>query len=165
MELFIRLIDGHPYEHPIYAENLLQAFPHVDINNLTSEFARFERVAPPTAGMYEVVEGPTYQWVDGVVKDVWTTREMTVAERSAKNEQMVQGAYELRDFFKTLALQGINDVESDEVRHALRDYVAVLDSYVVVDPANPMVPLPPRVGDDGAVLTTTAPGAAPYVTG
>jgi hypothetical protein len=34
---------------------------------------------------YEVYEGVSYQWVDGVVKDVHTVRPMTDEERAAKD--------------------------------------------------------------------------------
>jgi hypothetical protein len=84
MELFIQIRDNQPYEHPILADNFRQAFPQIDTNHLPAEFARFYRVPPPNAGVYEVVDGPVYQWVDGVVKDVWSVRPMTAEEKQAK---------------------------------------------------------------------------------
>ena len=45
MELFIRLVNGEPFEHPIMGDNFREAFPHIDTDNLPSEFARFLRVA------------------------------------------------------------------------------------------------------------------------
>jgi hypothetical protein len=84
MELFIRIVNGQPFEHPIFKENLLQAFSDVDVNNLPAEFARFERVAVPELGLYEVYEGVTYGLVDGVYKDVHHIRLMTDAEKEAK---------------------------------------------------------------------------------
>lgn len=87
MELYIKIFNGLPHEHPIVKDNFQQAFPNIDVNNLPSEFARFERVAcPNNAGVYEINE-VSYQWVDGVVKDVWTVRAMTVEEKTAKIEQ------------------------------------------------------------------------------
>lgn len=73
MELFIRIVDGQPFEHPILGDNFRQAFPNVDVDNLPPEFARFERVPCPNPdeGYYLVAATCTYQWVDGVVKDVW----------------------------------------------------------------------------------------------
>lgn len=84
MKLFIRIKDGQPFEHPILGDNFRQAFPHVDINNPPPEFARFERVAPPVTCVYEVYEGVTYEWVDGIVKDVHHVRAMTAEEKTAK---------------------------------------------------------------------------------
>lgn len=84
MELFIRIVDGQPFDHPIFAENFYKAFPNIDTNNLPSEFARFERVeCPYSAGPYEF-NVSSYQWVDGIVKDVWTVQSMTQEEKDAK---------------------------------------------------------------------------------
>jgi hypothetical protein len=165
MELFIQIRDGQPYEHPIFAENFQQAFPHIDTNNLPPEFARFERIPQPAPGVYEVVEGPVYQWVDGMVSDVWTVRPMTDAEREVKTQQLIDGAYSMRDFFKTVAQQKIDEATTDQARQVWTDYLAQLDAYTVTDPVNPQVPMPPRIDKDGNVLTTTAPGSAPDVTG
>lgn len=165
MELFIQIRDGQPYEHPIFADNFQQAFPHIDINNLPREFARFERIPQPTSGAYELVEGPVYQWVDGIVKDVWAVRPMTDTERAVKNEQLTQEAYGVRDFLKTVAQQKINEATTDEARQVWMEYLAQLDAYVVVDPADPKIPPPPVVRPDGVVLSTSAPGSMPSVTG
>lgn len=88
MELFIRIKDGQPFEHPIFGDNFRQAFPDVDVNNLPPEFARFERVERPVLDQYEVLvsEDPTYELVDGVYKDVWKKRDMTAEERVAKRQ-------------------------------------------------------------------------------
>lgn len=90
MELFIRIKDGQPFEHPIFGDNFRQAFPDVDINNLPPEFAKFERVERPTIGLYEVLESeqPTYQLIDGIYKDVWLIRQMTVEEKLAKQQEI-----------------------------------------------------------------------------
>jgi len=81
MELYIRIVDGQPFEHPIFGDNFRQAFPDVDTNNLPPEFARFERIDAPECGEYEkpIV---TYGWVDGIVKDIWTIVEMTAEEKA-----------------------------------------------------------------------------------
>jgi hypothetical protein len=88
MELYIRIIDGQPFEHPILGDNFRDAFPHIDVNNLPSEFARFERVAHPLYGVYEVYEGVTYEWFDNVVKDVHHVRSMTEQERQTKIDEV-----------------------------------------------------------------------------
>jgi hypothetical protein len=165
MELFIQIREGQPYEHPIFADNFQQAFPNIDLNNLPPEFARFERVPQPISNVYEVVEGPTYQWIDGKVKDVWAVRPMTDAEREVKTQQLIDGAYSMRDFYKTLAQQKINEAPTDQARQAWTHYLDELNAYTVTDPVNPQVPMPPRVDKDGTVLTTAASGSAPDVKG
>jgi len=84
MELFIRIVDGQPFEHPIFGDNFCQAFPDVDTNNLPPEFAKFERVEAPRLGVYEVYEGVTYERDGAVFKDVHRIRPMTNAEKEAK---------------------------------------------------------------------------------
>ena len=90
MELYIKIKDGQPFEHPIIGDNFRQAFPDVDVNNLPSDFFKFERVVcnvrPST---YEVVQNE-YQWVGGVVKDVWSLRPMTQEEKTAKIDLAMQ---------------------------------------------------------------------------
>ena len=86
MNLYIQLENGEPVNHPIMEDNLRQAFPEMDLNNLPETFARFERVMSPETSVYEINEGLTYEWVDGVVKDVHHVRAMTVEEQTAKQD-------------------------------------------------------------------------------
>lgn len=89
MELFIRIVDGQPFEHPILGNNFRQAFPEIDVNNLPPEFARFERVPRPFP-VYATLNSdqPTYQWVDGVVKDVWDVTHMSEQEITDKQNEV-----------------------------------------------------------------------------
>ena len=84
MELYIRIKDGQPFEHPIFKDNFQQAFPKIDTNNLPSEFARFERIEQPVIGVYDIYEGVTYEWEGNIVKDVHHARAMTAEEKIAK---------------------------------------------------------------------------------
>lgn len=88
MELYIRIKDGLPFEHPILGDNFRQAFPNIDTENLPPEFARFVRVAPPTVGVFEVCEECVYELVDGVYTDVHNVRPMTAEEKAARIEQV-----------------------------------------------------------------------------
>ena len=101
MELFIRVKDGQPFEHPIFADNFHQAFPEVDVNNLPAGFARFERVAPPVLGPYEVYEGVSYGLrADGVHTDFHQVRQMTNEEITTKQEA-VKADWAAADGFKS----------------------------------------------------------------
>lgn len=84
MELYIRIKDGLPFEHPILGDNFREAFIGIDTDNLPPEFARFVRVAPPIIGVFEVCEECTYELVDGVYTDVHNVRPMTAEEKTAK---------------------------------------------------------------------------------
>ena len=85
MELYIRIVDGQPVDHPILGDNFKQAYPHIDTNNLPADFARFVRVDRPSYNrIYQYISpASTYQWVDGVVMDVWENRDMTPEEKAA----------------------------------------------------------------------------------
>jgi hypothetical protein len=88
MELYIQIKNGQPFEHPIFEENFRQAFPNVDTNNLPAWAAKFERINPPSVKPYEIYEGVTYEWVDGVVKDIHHVREMNTQEKQEKQEKV-----------------------------------------------------------------------------
>ena len=88
MELFIRIKNGQPFEHPIFGNNFRQAFPDIDTDNLPVDFARFVRIEPPNINVYEVYEGVTYEWFDGIVKDVHHVRSMTLEEKNEKQEKV-----------------------------------------------------------------------------
>ena len=90
MELFIRIVDGQPFEHPILGENFRQAFPDIDTENLPKEFAKFVRVQKPTLGVYEIYEGVSYGLVNGVWTDVHSIRQFTSEEKLAKQNQVKQ---------------------------------------------------------------------------
>ena len=165
MKLYIQIKDGQPFQHPIFGDNFRQAFPHIDVNNLPVEFARFERVEKPNTASPFQVEEVSYQWVGGVVKDVWTVREMTDAERAEKTavltEQLLNGIEQRRVY----AQERIANGQDETTRQAFTDYLAVLNAYVLEDVANPNIPNPPKTTIDGRVLPLDTSGSAPNVIG
>ena len=84
MDLFIRLKNGNPFEHPILGDNFRQVFPDVDVNNLPEWAVKFVRVECPTIDVYDVYEGVTYEWSNNVVTDVHHIRLMTDDEKLEK---------------------------------------------------------------------------------
>jgi hypothetical protein len=84
MELYIQIVNGQPFQHPIMGDNFRQAFPDVDVNNLPSKFAKFVRVELSTLGVYDLHVGSTYEWQGGVVTDAHQVRAMTAEEITAK---------------------------------------------------------------------------------
>lgn len=98
MKLFIRIIDGKPFEHPILQENFCQAFPEVDIENLPINFAEFIRVETPFIDKFQVYEGVTYEKDEDayIWRDVHHVREMNEEEKQTyitnlKNQEMPLG--------------------------------------------------------------------------
>jgi hypothetical protein len=86
MELFIRIKDGQPFEHPIMENNFREAFPEVDTNNLPAEFARFVRIEPPTVGPYEKSRTVSYQLVNGMYTDVYVCEQLSEAHIAIKQQ-------------------------------------------------------------------------------
>jgi hypothetical protein len=86
MELFIRIKNGQPFEHPIFGDNFREAFPNVDTNNLPAEFARFVRVEAPVVGPYEKSRTVSYQLINGVYTDVFSIEQITDEEIAAKQQ-------------------------------------------------------------------------------
>lgn len=84
MELYIQLQDGQPVGHPIHGDNFREAFPHIDVNNLPSNFAVFKRIPVPVVGPYEINEGVTYEKVGDVYLDKHNIRPMTAEEKAIK---------------------------------------------------------------------------------
>ena len=87
MDLFIRVVDGAPFEHPIFGDNFRDAFPDIDPDNLPSNFARFVRIERPVIGVYEVCDSCTYEWDGDTVTDVHHVRNMTAEEKTAKQDE------------------------------------------------------------------------------
>lgn len=89
MRLFIRIVDGKPFEHPIIEGNFIQAFPDEDIDNLSENFAPFTRLQQPQAGPYEEFTGVEYISDDnGGFKDHFVFRQFTAEEIAAKQQQI-----------------------------------------------------------------------------
>ena len=87
MQLYIKLLNNKPVDHPIARENMLSAYPSVDLDNLPHDWAEFVRVPPPKIGPYEVVEG-VYEWVGDVIKDVWYVYPMSPEEKAVKQDRV-----------------------------------------------------------------------------
>ena len=89
MRLYIEIENDQPKNHPAFEDNLMHAF-----NQIPSNWEFFVRVERPTLGVYQIMDTqePTYQKIDGVWTDVWAVREMTVEEKTAKQQ-------EVRDLF------------------------------------------------------------------
>jgi hypothetical protein len=83
MNLYIQTQDGQPINHPALEDNLLQVFGAIPEN-----WEPFIRVEKPIPTMYQVLEAedPVYTKVNNVWTDVWLLRDMTDAEKIAKQQ-------------------------------------------------------------------------------
>ena len=85
--LYIQMRDGQTYQHPIFEQNMREAFPDVDLSNLPEGFCRFVRVDRPALGPYEKNQTCSYVAVEGSEKtytDEWSCEDMTAEEVTAK---------------------------------------------------------------------------------
>lgn len=85
MKLYIRLKNGAPFEHPITEHNLLQSFPHIDLNNLPEYISIFEKTDPHITKVYETAD-LIYSVENNVVKERWSIRSMTDQEKKEKQD-------------------------------------------------------------------------------
>ena len=86
MNLYIETENGQTKNHPAFEDNLIQAFGAVP-----TQWEPFNRVEKPVATIYQVFdsEEPTYQKIDGVWTDVWSLRDMTAEEKTAKQQAII----------------------------------------------------------------------------
>jgi hypothetical protein len=147
LELYIQIRDGQPHEHPIFADNFRDAFPDVDTENLPDTFAKFIRVDAPVPDTYEVYEGVSYQWVDGVVKDVHSVRAMTDEERATKDAELAELATQNANAMHPIRMERCQTT-ADETEDAVQkqlwlDCLAAHQAWVL-ESVNPITPAFPR---------------------
>ena len=86
MNFYIETENGQTKNHPAFEDNLLQAF-----GAIPEHWEPFVRVERPTLGVYQLLESDeaVYAKVDGVWTDVWSVRNMTVEEKTAKQQEAI----------------------------------------------------------------------------
>lgn len=166
-ELFIQIKYGQPYQHPIFGDNFREAFPHVDVNNLPPEFARFKRIpCPVNAGEFEI-DFVTYQWVNGIVQDVWSVRPMTEEERTEYLNYKTMRVNHNAGILRELAQDGVTNSPEGPVRDAWIAFKEQMDAWVLVDVNKPNFPKAPLFDSNGQLISTNLdiPSGAPNVIG
>lgn len=128
MDLYIRLIDNQPVDHPLVKENVQSAFPDIDFNNLPIWLVKFERVPPPIIGPYEKNQRNVYEFVGEIVKDVWYTDPMTNEEIIEKQNQ-IKESWEEYGFASWVFNEGTCDFDPPV------PYPADIDEYYEWDEA------------------------------
>jgi hypothetical protein len=91
MNLYIKIENGKPVDHPAFMDNLIQAFGAVPSN--WEQFIRIERPVPT---VYQILDSqePTYEFNEqlGYWTDTWALRDMTDVEKTAK-QQAIKDAW------------------------------------------------------------------------
>jgi hypothetical protein len=85
MNLYIETENGVTKNHPAFEDNLIEAF-----GSVPAHWEPFIRVERPS-GIYQILESfnPTYEKVNGIWTDVWAVRDMTVEEKTAKQQAVI----------------------------------------------------------------------------
>lgn len=86
MKLYIETENGVVKNHPAFEDNLKQAF-----GVIPAHWEPFTRVERPVPLVYQVLESdePVYAKIDGVWTDVWSLRDMTAEEKTAKQQEVI----------------------------------------------------------------------------
>ena len=86
MNLYIETENGQIKNHPAFEDNLMQAF-----GAIPAHWEPFTRVEQPTPGVYQLLETQeaVYTKVNGVWTDVWSVRDMTAEEKTAKQQAVI----------------------------------------------------------------------------
>ena len=86
MNLYIETENGQIKNHPAFEDNLIQAF-----GAIPAHWEPFTRVERPVPGVYQLLESQeaVYAKVDGVWTDVWSVRDMTAEEKTAKQQAVI----------------------------------------------------------------------------
>jgi hypothetical protein len=86
MNLYIETENGVTKNHPAYEDNLIQAF-----GVIPTHWEPFTRVERPTPTIYQTLESdePIYIKINGVWTDVWELSEMSIEEKTAKQQAVI----------------------------------------------------------------------------
>ena len=109
------------------------------------------------------VDQVSYQWVNGIVKDVWAVRDMTEQEREQKIQEITEHLLKRVEGYKVISQAEIDNAATEHIKQLWINYLAALNAWVLVDPLNPKLPYPPVMEDDETVYTISDPGVAPSV--
>lgn len=86
-ELYIRIENGNPVDHPIAGWNLRMFYPNLKEDNIPTGYERFTRLPIPELGEYQILEGVTYEKSNYGWHDKYIIRDMNDEERKLYNER------------------------------------------------------------------------------
>jgi hypothetical protein len=148
--------NGQPWQHPLLEDNVLQAWPGIDLNNLPDNLARFRRLQQPSADVLPVgnfqVAVCTYELAsDGIYEDTWSVREMDDDEKRVATKAQKKSVADQLESLKSFATERIENTTGD-VQNAWQTYSNLLNSLDTSDPFSVAWPTMPRVDEDGDLI-------------
>jgi len=150
MNLYIRLRDGQPFEHPLYEDNVQQIFPDMDLANLPNDWARFTRYQQPGSdvlpvGKFEVPEVKYTLSTDGVTwQDTWYIRTMSDDEKNKVTLDALASIARIMEYLTAQANEQIA-ATTGETQAAWQTFLTALGTVDTSDPFAVMWPLAPQV--------------------
>jgi hypothetical protein len=151
MKLFIKVVNGQTVDHPVFEENLLQAFP----DGIPSEYEPFERIQPTQ--IPKTYEKSICEYVknnNGVWSDSWSIREMTDEEKQIKTNELIENAESYKRFRLTVANRNAVVAMANSDLAALSAWNLCIEklkaySVISVDPLIPPLPKLPIMDESG----------------
>jgi len=161
MNFYIQIKDGQPFEHPILEDNILAAFPDVDINNLPPELAKFKRIPMEECGLTN--DDPLKKLVithyrlaeDGFWEDVWEVIDKELHEvetyQQYLNEHLLFIANNRLNLLKNIAQEIYKSLTDELEKQAWDTYFSIM-SYE--DPISHDITIPkfPIKNEDGKYI-------------
>jgi hypothetical protein len=89
LELYIKIQNGYPVDHPQLKDNVVDAYELSDTDlDGHPDWLPFIRAERPVHGVYEAVDGPHYVRDGNVVNEQWIVRPMTDEEKIIKQNRV-----------------------------------------------------------------------------
>jgi len=139
MSLYIAVLNGAPIGHPIFEDNLKEAFPDIDPSAPDSGYEPFVRVWPMNIPEGNIYTHTTYEKVDGVWTDVYHSRPATAEELEQRRLQRI---------------------EADKFIWSRRPYAANFANWVYDETEHRFKPPVPRPEPDGKLYRWHGPTAS-----
>jgi hypothetical protein len=151
MNLYIKVVDGFPVNHPLFEENLLEAFPE----GIPACYEPFERVQPTIKhGTFEKLVHTYLKNQNNVWTEEWSVADMTAKEKERKINDLTMAANNYIEQLKQQAINAIAYLEEVSDSAGAQIWNAHLDkinqwALVSVAPVVPEFPSPPYQDDSG----------------
>ena len=145
MNLYIKVINGVPVDHPSVEGNLLEAFGNV----IPSEFEPFEPTPSNLVrGVFQVAERNYVKKETGVWTDVWSLRAMNDTEKANETANLIRNIETHLQFHKEMGQRGISaclSLSDLNGVNAWTTYLVRCSNWKLesLDPLTPPMPKPP----------------------
>ena len=167
MNLYIKLENGQPINHPLFEDNILQCYPNIDLSN-TDLFVPFIRLQVPYLPKTElqVIENKyVYDANTLSYTDSYYIRDMNQDEIVQTTNDKINSNNAIITSLTDNALQEL--VKADEIDkpiwHSYLD--SLYDLTLYSDPFKIVFPRPPKKDSTGNLVSLQSSGSKPNVIG